>query len=188
MIIRKATALDAKELLEIYSPYVEETAISFELVTPTIEDFTNRISKISAEYPYLVAVSDDRIVGYAYASVFHGREAYKHCVETSIYIHKDCRGKGIGRELYNALEIELLKQNVYTLYACITKTDREEDSYLTNSSILFHERLGYRLTGVHELCGYKFGRWYSVCWMEKRISDLPDNPPKFIPYCEIDRA
>ena len=95
--IRMATPADDKELLQIYAPYVENTAITFEYEVPSLEEFTKRIQNTLKTYPYLVAVESGRIVGYSYASMFKARAAYSHSVETSIYMIRDCRGKGIGK-------------------------------------------------------------------------------------------
>ena len=104
---RPATPDDAADLLEIYAPYVRETAISFEYEVPSVSEFKERIEKISARFPYIVALSDEggkeTICGYAYGGVFHAREAYKHCTEISIYLRSDMRGKGLGAELYREL-------------------------------------------------------------------------------------
>ena len=183
--VRTATPEDCDALLAIYGPYVVKTAISFEYEIPTREDFRGRIEKVLKEYPYLVAEEDGVILGYAYAGIFHGREAYKHAVETSIYVGENQRGRGIGKLLYTHLEELLLKQNVYMLYACIARADEENDPHLTNASIAFHEHVGYRLVGVHEKCGYKFNRWYSIVWMERLISERPNHPAPFIPFSEL---
>ena len=86
MIIRTVTEKDAYELLEIYRPYVENTAITFEYDVPTVEEFSDRIRRISANYPYIAAVEKSEIVGYAYAGVFKNRAAYDWSVEVSIYV------------------------------------------------------------------------------------------------------
>lgn len=185
--VRTATLGDCEALLEIYAPYVENTAISFEYDVPTAEDFRGRIERILKDYPYLVAEMDGQIVGYAYAGIFHGREAYKHAVETSIYVAQNARGKGVGSVLYRELEKSLLKQNVYILYACISRSERENDSHLTDASIRFHEHYGYKLVGVHENCGYKFNKWYSIVWMERLLCKRPANPEPFIPYSELQK-
>ena len=185
MNIRKATVSDAKALLEIYRPYVEKTAISFEYDVPTVEEFEERIRTTLINYPYIVLEDEGEIRGYAYVSIFHGREAYSHAVETSIYVDKDCKGKGYGKALYEAMDDILLKQNVFVEYACIAISDREDDEYLINGSVKFHEKVGYNLVGTHRNCGYKFNKWYGVVWMEKRLCELPDNPEKFIPYSKL---
>lgn len=179
--IRMATPDDAPVLQAIYAPYVENTAITFEYTAPTVEEFRGRIERTLREYPYLVAEMDGRIVGYTYAGAFHSRDAYRHSVETSLYVAGDAQGRGIGPMLYGALEKELLKQNVYILYACVTCTDRADDTHLTDRSIRFHKRMGYRVTGTHDLCGYKFNKWYSIIWLEKLIAPRPKHPENFIP-------
>ena len=102
--IRNVTPDDAEELLEIYAPYVAETAISFEIDIPTAEDFRSRIEHTLKKYPYIAAIKDSHIVGYAYASAFHPREAYNRCAELTIYIKKDMRRSGCGKLLYTTLE------------------------------------------------------------------------------------
>ena len=185
MEIRVASMDDAESLLKIYAPYVLHTAVSFEYDVPSVEEFQNRIRKTLAEYPYFVAVEDGQIVGYTYAGPLGSRMAYKHSAEVSIYIDKNWHGKGIGRLLYRKLEETLLRQNVFTLYACIAATDRANDEHLTDASIRFHEKMGYRLVGRHHLCGYKFEKWYSVVWMEKAIASKSGKPGPFIPFTEI---
>lgn len=182
MKIRTARPEDAVEILKIYAYYVRETAITFEYDVPQEEEFRNRISETLKNYPYLVAEEGGKIAGYAYASIFKGRIAYQHSAEVSIYIDREFRGRGIGRALYEELERELLKQNVFTLYACITVTDRKDDPFLNDDSAIFHGRMGYRLCGRHENCGYKFSRWYSMIWMEKNIGNRPEHPDDFIPF------
>ncbi len=173
--IRIATTKDAKKLLEIYSYYVERTAITFEYTVPTIEEFENRIHHILKKYPYLVAQRDGEIVGYAYASAFNNRAAYDWAVEITIYVHKDMKKMGIGKELYEALEKILSAQNIINLNACIAYSEIEDD-YLTKNSVKFHQHLGYRLVGEFYKCGYKFNRWYNMVWMEKHIGIHKENP------------
>lgn len=168
--IREATAQDAQALLAIYAPYVLETAITYEYDVPTLEDFTGRIEGTLRKYPYLVAIVDGRIVGYAYAGTFKGRRAYDCSVETSIYIDRTFHGQGIGRMLYEALEERLKAQGITNMYACIAYTE-QEDEYLTNASVRFHERMGFQLCGTFHRCAVKFGRSYDMVWMEKFLFD-----------------
>ena len=121
--IRPATEADAEEILNIYAPYVMDTAITFEYDVPTLEEFTGRIHHTLEKYPYLVAVRDGEIIGYAYAGAFYGRAAYDWSAETTIYIKKDCRHSGVGKLLYQALEDALKAQNIINLNACIGSTD-----------------------------------------------------------------
>lgn len=175
--IRIATEADATKLLEIYAPYVRETAITFEYEVPTVQEFTGRIGRVLERYPYLVAEQSGRIVGYAYAGAFHSRAAYQWGVETSIYVDKSCKRMGVGGKLHRALENILKEQGILNLNACIA-FPRPEDEHLTTDSVRFHERLGYRMVGEFEKCGYKFNRWYNMVWMEKHIgAHLEKQPP-----------
>lgn len=183
--IRFATIDDAKALLDIYGPYVECTAISFEYFIPTLEEFTERIKKISYEYPYIVAEEDGKIVGYAYASPFHGRDAYRNLAETSIYVDYNERYRGIGRMLYDKLEELLVEQNVYRAVACVAVPEGE-DNFLTYDSKNFHEKMGYKIVGKHTNCGHKFKRWYSMVWMEKDLCEVPSCVLRFVKRSDLE--
>lgn len=185
-IIRMATVADAAALREIYLPYVRTTAVTFELEDPTLEDFTERVRKTLERYPYIVAVEDGEIVGYAYASAFRPRAAYLHSIETSIYMRMDYRGKGVGRRLYKTLAKLLVLQNVFNMEACIAHCD-PADEYVPATSRLFHERLGFRLVGKFTRCAHKFGRWYDMIWMERILGDHIANPEPFKPLPEVDQ-
>ena len=166
--LRTATINDAKEILAIYSPYVKNTAVSFEYEPPAIEEFRERIRNTLEKFPYLVAVCDGEIIGYAYAGQFHPRAAFLHSAELSVYLRQDMRGKGIGRKLY--CEIEKILKNIgfINLYALVAYAE-EEDEYITHDSVIFHEVMGYKTVGRCKKCGYKFGRWYDMLYMEKFI-------------------
>lgn len=166
--IRTATVADAEKILAIYSPYVENTAVSFEYVPPSIEEFRERIRKTLEKFPYLVAVCNNEIVGYAYAGGFHTRAAFLHSAELSIYLRQDMRGKGIGRKLYNNIEKTLKDNGFINLYALVAYAE-EEDEYITHDSVIFHEVMGYKTVGRCNKCGFKFGRWYDMLYMEKFI-------------------
>lgn len=129
--IRMAEEADAAALLSIYAPYVEKTAITFEYEVPTVQEFKNRITSTLKRYPYLAAIRDGRIIGYAYASQFKERAAYDWAVETSVYVSGDARRTGAGSLLYEALENYLRRQNVINVNACI--------AYPNPGSITFHE-------------------------------------------------
>ena len=182
--IRPATEADAAEILNIYAPYITDTAITFEYDVPTLEEFTGRIRHTLEKYPYLVAVRDSEIIGYAYAGAFYGRAAYDWSAETTIYVKKGCWHSGVGKLLYQALETALKAQNIINLYACIGYPE-EDDEYLTKNSKQFHEHLGYRLIGEFRKCGYKFGRWYHMVWMEKMIGEHPEKPEQVKTFSEI---
>lgn len=183
--IRTATLSDAQALLNIYSPYVEHTAITFEYDVPSVEEFASRIKNTLQKYPYLVAEKNGRLLGYAYASPFHERPAYDWAVETSIYVDQNIKHQGIGRRLHNALEDALRSQGILNMNACIAYPP-EEDEYLDKNSVEFHTHMGYRLVGEFYKCGYKFHRWYNMVWMEKLL-DPEIKHPKPIKWMEENR-
>ena len=166
--IRPITPDDAPALSEIYGYYVENTAVSFEYVAPTAEEFRERISHTLENYPYLAAVCGDSIIGYAYAREFVGRAACAHCVEVSVYISRDSRRSGAGRVLYEEMERRLREMGILNVYASIAYAD-EEDPYLTHDSPRFHERMGFTQVARFHRCGRKFGNWYDLIWVEKFI-------------------
>lgn len=179
MKIRLATLNDAPALLKIYTPYVEQTAITFEYSVPTLEEFTSRLAGILPKYPYLVAEDNNEILGYAYASAFKARAAYAWSVETSIYVKMGIHKQGIGTALYEALEKQLSRQNVCNLCACI--------AYPNPPSIAFHEHFGYKTVAHFTRSGYKQNAWYDMIWMEKELCPHTIPPAPFIPFSQLDK-
>lgn len=179
--LRIAVPEDAEQLLQIYSYYVEKTSVTFEWEVPSKSEFERRIENTLKKYPYIVAVSDKQIIGYAYASPFKTRAAYDWAVETSIYVHKDFRRSGVGRMMLDELERKLAEQNILNVNACIAYPP-VEDEYLTRDSVRFHEKMGYKLVGEFHQCGYKFNRWYNMVWMEKMIGNHVENQPAVVPF------
>ncbi|MFR2320066.1 MAG: N-acetyltransferase family protein [Enterocloster sp.] len=168
--IQVASVDDAEELLAIYAPYVEKTAITFEYEIPSIEEFKGRIAHVLERFPYLKAVEAGKILGYAYVSPFKERAAYSWAVETSIYVDENVKHKGVGRKLHEALETVLKEQGILNMEACIGYPE-EEDGYLDKNSARFHAHMGYRMVGEFKKCGYKFDRWYNMVWMEHIIGE-----------------
>ena len=187
MTIRQAAPEDAAAICAIYTPYVLETAITFDLEQPTVEKTRAKIEAVEQQYPYLVAEVDGQIVGFSYASAFRPRAAYVHAIETSVYVSRDFKGHGTGRRLYSALEALLRLQHVYTANACISYVD-PADEYSPADSRLFHERMGYKLCAHIPNCGRKFDRWYGIIWMQKELLPIVDNPEAFVPFSELDQA
>lgn len=183
--LRPAVPEDAGELLSIYRPYVEHTAVTFEYAVPTPAQFTQRVRDTLATHPYLVAEAEGTLLGYAYAAPFHPRAAYQWAAETTIYLRQDQRGRGLGRALYQALERCLAAQHIQNLNACIADPAQAGDPYLTGASAAFHARMGYQLVGRFHKCGYKFGRWYDMVWMEKILGAHPERPPEVVPFSEL---
>ncbi len=183
-MIRIARETDSAALAGIYGWYVENTAVSFEYDAPTPEEFAGRIRETLQTHPYLVFEEDGVLLGYAYAHPLIRRKACDWAVEVSIYIRRDVRGKGVGRALYEALEKALLLQNICTLEACVASVDRE-DEYLTKDSVCFHTRMGYTQVGKMSDCGYKFGRWYHLLWMEKHIAPRKAETEELQPFPQV---
>ncbi len=134
--IRPAVSDDAPALLDIYAPYVIETAITFEYEVPTLDDFRQRIKNTLHTHPYLVIERDGEIAGYAYTGQLGSRAAYAWAAETSIYLRQDCRRGGLGTRLYHALEDASRAQNVQVLYACIAAPVSDGDPHLTRAALI----------------------------------------------------
>lgn len=185
--IRVASVDDAGRIAQIYAPYVERTAVTFEYQVPSPQEFRQRISSTLAKYPYLVACDNDgTVIGYAYAGLFKGRAAYDWAAELSVYIDEGFRRRHIGSALYCELTKILQRQNITNLYACIAYSDTE-DAMLNNNSIRFHEREGFVKTAHFHNCGYKFSRWWDMVWMEKFIAPHVAEMKNFIPFPELDK-
>jgi L-amino acid N-acyltransferase YncA len=163
--IRSAVLTDAPALLAIYRPFVEDSIVSFETDAPTVEEFSGRIAKALAGWAWLVAEREGRCVGYAYASMYRERAAYRYSVETSAYVDPGAHGKGIGRTLYLALFEELARKGFCNALAGIALPNE--------ASVAFHRSLGFEPIGVFTRVGRKFGAWHDVAWLERRLRDSP---------------
>ncbi|MGQ7498966.1 GNAT family N-acetyltransferase [Streptococcus suis] len=159
--IRSAQIEDSADLVAIYAPYVETTAITFETEVPTVSDFASRIKKTLEKFPYLVAEEEGRIVGYAYASTYYARAAYDWTVELSVYVSSEARGKGIGSLLYDALEEELTARGFKNFLACIALPNP--------ASLALHEKRGYEQVAHFKNVGYKFDTWHDIVWLQKSL-------------------
>lgn len=166
--VRDATLDDAESILKIYDYYVKNTAITFEYDTPSLAEFQSRMKEIMKRYPYLVILQNGEIKGYAYARKFVGRAAYDWSCELTVYLDRNAQKCGLGKTIYNALQDRLKDMGIINLYACIAYPT-QSDEYLTTNSADFHGHLGFETVGKFHKCGYKFGRWYDMIWMEKII-------------------
>lgn len=176
-MLRLAEPADLGRILEIYAPYVMNTTVSFEYTVPTPEAFLQRFESITAQFPWLVWEQEGRILGYAYASAPFERAAYRWCAEPSIYLCPEAAGTGIARKLYQALEWILQEQGYQVLYSIITGENTR--------SLRFHEKMGYSVQAELPRCGYKFGRWVGVVWMEKRLK-IVQSPSNFpVPWKSV---
>jgi phosphinothricin acetyltransferase len=168
--IRFAIESDSASILQIYAPYITDSVITFEYEVPTITKLNEKMANIQKKYPWLVCEINGNIVGYAYASCFREREAYKWSVDFSVYINPQYHRKNIGKALYFAL-FELLKlQGCYNAYAGVTLPNIKSEG--------LHESFGFKAIGIYENVGYKFGSWHDVKWYGLKINEHDQAPVK----------
>ena len=163
--IRQATTADAAALLDIYRPYVENTAVSFELVAPTVDEFAARIAKALSRWEWLVAEHDGKCIAYAYGSSHREREAYAWCGEVSAYVHPAHRGRRVAQHLYNALFDKLQARGYCNAYAGIALPNE--------ASIALHRSVGFTPIGVFKSAGRKFGAWHDIAWFGRVLRNEP---------------
>jgi phosphinothricin acetyltransferase len=170
LTIRPAGVADARAVRDVYAPVVETTAISFELVPPTVDEMSARIGKVTACYPWLVAATDeDPVVGYAYAWAHNERAAYRWAVETSVYVKEGCRRRGVGGALYRELIPQLRELGYLMAIAGIALPN--------DASVAMHEQAGFRRVGTFPSVGYKFGAWWDVgYWCMPIVAPAPTDP------------
>ena len=176
--IRLAERKDIPGILEIYSPYITDTSVTFEEEIPSEESFWTRMQGIMAELPFLVCEIDEKIAGYAYASGYRSRASYRWSKEVSVYIHPDFQRKRVGHALYTSLNEMIRYQGVANLLAIITMPHEP--------SVAFHEHFGYVKCAEFSKIGYKLNQWQNVGWFELFIQD-ENEPPKerILPLSEI---
>ncbi|MCC5981752.1 MAG: N-acetyltransferase [Oceanicaulis sp.] len=163
-LIRPVQIDDAPAIHAIYAPIVANTAISLELEIPPVEEIARRINAVSSEFPYLAALLDGHLAGYAYGSRFRSRAAYDASVEVTVYVGQEFRGRGVAKALYAALFDALRVQQRHMAFAVITLPNTE--------SVSLHEAAGFEPAGVWKEAGFKFGRWYDVgCWQKCLAGD-----------------
>jgi phosphinothricin acetyltransferase len=170
--IRLATAGDASAIAAIYAPYVAESAVSFEMEPPGKEEVRSRILSGDGLYPWLVWDEGRTICGYAYASAFRARRAYRFAVETSAYVAGGHHGHGIGTQLYDRLIETLTAQGFTQAIAAVTLPN--------DASARLHESRGFVQAGLYRDVGYKFGEWRTVGLWQRPLAPLshPAEEPK----------
>ena len=166
--IRAATADDAAACAAIYAPYVEQTAITFELQAPTPAEMAERIAAAVQMHAWLVLEDGGAVVGYAYGGVFNRRSAYRWACEVSVYLEMGRRRTGAGRALYEALLEQLANRGYRKAIAGMTLPNE--------ASVGLHRALGFAPVGTYRDIGYKLGRWHDVAWMQAEIGGDPGTP------------
>jgi phosphinothricin acetyltransferase len=169
-VIRLATTADAEQVRAIYGPVVRDTAISFEVEPPTVEEMGRRIQTTLERFPWLVCESNGQVQGYAYAGPHRARAAYQWSLEVTVYVHADHRRLGVGRAVYSSLFKLLALQGFYNAYAGITLPNPP--------SVGLHESIGFQPFATYREVGYKMGAWHDVGWWEIALQEreTPSRP------------
>ena len=160
--IRDARDDDAAEIAAIYAPHVQGSAVSFEETPPDAAEMLARLRRVRERHPWLVAVRDGRIAGYAYAAEFRTRWAYRFTVETSVYVAPDAIGSGVGRTLMLELIARLRALGFHRAVAGATLPN--------DASARLHESLGFTFVGRFREVGRKLGAWHDVGFWELALS------------------
>lgn len=157
--VRRADSRDAASIARIYNYYVQNTVITFEEEPVQIEAMARRMAEVEAiSLPWLVADLDNAVVGYAYASRWKARSAYRYSVETTVYLEHGRQGRGVGTQLYSEL-IELLR--VQGLHAAIGGAAMPNEA-----SVALHKKLGFEYVGTLAQVGFKQNKWIDVAYWQ----------------------
>jgi L-amino acid N-acyltransferase YncA len=168
---------DAEAVLQIYRPYIEETAITFEYTVPTLEEWKARIEHYRKDYPWILAIWNHKIIGYAYASKHRDRIAYSWDAEVSVYIEDGFQKKGIAKILYEKLFQILKLQGIINVYAIITSPNPKSEK--------FHEAYGFYDVGRFHKSGFKLEQWFDTRWMQLHLDNHNIPPQKIIHFAKI---
>ena len=166
--IRAGTAGDAEAIAAVYAPYVTDSIVSFEAEPPGAAEMRRRIESGGDLYPWFVGEVDGSVVGYASASPFRTRPAYRYTVETSVYLAPAACGRGLGERLYRQLIEALTAQGFAQAIGAVTLPNP--------ASVRLHEKLGFVRAGTYRRVGYKFGTWLDVGLWQRALAE-PTNPP-----------
>jgi phosphinothricin acetyltransferase len=161
-VIRQAQPQDAEAIAAIYRHYVLNTTVSFEEVPPDAEEMARRVQAVQASgLPWLVAELDGEVAGYAYATKWKERSAYRFSVETSVYLDHEARGKGLGSALYGQL-VELLQAaGIHALIGGIAQPNE--------ASVRLHEKFGFEQVAMFRQVGRKFDNWVDVGYWQRLL-------------------
>lgn len=161
MHIRHYTPSDAAAICDIYNHYIEHTVITFEEIPLTLAQMQERIAAYTQLYPWLVCEDEGKVLGYAYASKWKERIAYKHTAEITVYLKHDTTQKGYGSALYSELIAQLKTRGCHVLLGCIAIPNE--------ASVRLHERMGFEKVAHFAEVGRKFDRWLDVGYWQKTL-------------------
>ena len=167
-MIRMLRDEDIPACLALYNWYIENSTATFETDTLLMDDFVQRVKRITTKYPWIILEEDGEVKGYAYLDAFHERTAYRFMCDVSIYIDHDARGRGYGSKLMEAI-LSLSEKDGYHKAISIVTSDN-------SASIHLHEKMGFRKFGQLDNCGYKAEKWLGVIYFEKVLHEPCDTP------------
>lgn len=167
--IRLITENDASAVLEIYRPYVLNSVITFEYEVPSYQEYLERVHNVITEYPWLVCLYDNKIIGFAYASKHRYRTAYQWSPECTVYLAPQAHRKGIARILYETLFSILRLQGYFNVFAGVALPNEKSEG--------FHKALGFEEIGIFKNIGYKHGNWHDTKWFQLQLSEYINYPP-----------
>lgn len=176
--IRDATEADLDDVARLYGHEVLNGTATFELEPPTQDEMSRRLAAVQRHgLPWLVAELDGAFAGYAYASPFRPRPAYRYGVEGSIYVETTARGHGVGRALLEALVGRVHAMGLRHVIGAISDSDSSA------ASIALHRALGFQDAGVYRQVGWKFDRWLNVTLMQLDLN--PEGGPPAAPGLDL---
>lgn len=161
-LIRKVRESDIPEIIEIYNPFITKTTVSFEEEAVSAQEMQRRIGQVQDQgLPWLCAEMNGRLAGYAYASRWRERSAYRFTIETTIYLSPTYTGRGIGRSLYSTLLEQVRVHGMHQAIAVITLPNP--------ASVALHEKLGFKQVAHFGEVGYKFNQWFDVGYWQRAL-------------------
>ena len=161
-MIRLATTADAAAIAIIYNQYVSNSTITFEEHVVGIDEMSQRIVSVGAQLPWYVFERDGEIVGYAYATPWRARSAYRFSVESTVYVSHECTGQGVGRQLYSTLIDDLRQRKLQVIIGGIAQPN--------DANVALHERMGFEKVAMFKRVGCKFDQWIDVGYWELQLA------------------
>jgi len=160
--LRDATDRDGAALADIYNPYIDDTVVTFEETRVDAAEMSRRVADVQRlGLPWIVSEEAGGVVGYAYATTWRTRVAYRYCAEVTVYLDRGAFGRGLGTQLYRELFSRLESSGMHVLLGCIALPNE--------ASVALHERFGMKKVAHFEEVGFKFDRWIDVGYWQKNL-------------------
>ena len=158
-MLRSCRPSDAMQICAIYNHYVRDTVVTFEEAPVADDEMAQRIVDVTQRQPWLVLEENGVILGYAYATAWKTRSAYRHSVESTVYLSRSATGRGLGTQLYQALIADLRARDTHCFIGGISLPNA--------ASVALHEKLGFKRIGQFSEIGWKFGQWVDVGYWQR---------------------